>query len=216
MRYLIAALLILPGLASTHAAELLSGLSPAERHALELGKQVVHFEEISGKPWPKISVYQIVLAKPEEVAAVFADYEDAKEFVPNVTRSSIDQRHSAQVADVTYHLAVPLLPDEQYTARNEFCTEAAGYRFDWKILRSLQAKEGTGHLQIQPHSSGALIRYTNLVVPTSGVAGILRGLAIKQTQQTVDAICDHVEKQRTRRPADLQKQVEAFRVSSGN
>ena len=39
-------------------------------------------EDIAGKPWPRIKVYRLINATPEQVAAVFFDYESAKTFVP--------------------------------------------------------------------------------------------------------------------------------------
>jgi len=190
------------------AVDLLKDLCASDRQSIEAGNSCVTHENIKGKPWPRVSVYRIISASPEEVAAVFGDYESAKKFVPNVMSSKINRRLSPNVAVVTYDLHVPLLPDERYTVRNTLEPEAKGFRFEWEVLESLQAKSGEGYFCIQPHPRGSVVRYTNLVVPSSGMAGLLKGVAINQTRDTVEAICKQVEKQRSRNPGRLRNKVQ--------
>jgi len=209
MRYLaVFALALALTAVNASAVDLLKDLCAKDRQAVEKGESCVTFEDIRGKPWPRVSVYRVISASPAEVAAVFGDYEAATEFVPNLKSSRIDRRTAPNIAEVTYDLNVPLLPDERYTARNKLLTEAQGYRFEWILLRSLQAESGEGHFSIQPHPKGSVVRYTNLVVPSSGMAGLLRGVAIDQTQDTLEAISDHVEQSRKRRPTQLSQQVQ--------
>ena len=63
------------------ADSILSELTPAQKVQVQDGSQVVITEDIQGKPWPRIKVYRLINATPEQVTAVFFDYESAKSFV---------------------------------------------------------------------------------------------------------------------------------------
>jgi hypothetical protein len=108
---------------------------------------------------------------------------------------------------------VPILADEAYTARNDLkTTEDGGYRVSWNLVRALQTKDATGHLRIDPHGEGeSIICYTNLVTPSSGMAGILKKIAISRMKKTVEAMVHQVQNQKSKHPYDLARQVAALR-----
>lgn len=188
-------------------------LSSAQVDVLKSGKQVVVTEEIAGKPWPKLKVYQIVEASPEEVAAVFVDYNNAKLYTPNLLKSEIVQKVSGKVKDIDYGVDIPILPDEYYTARNTLSCPAKGvYRVDWKLLRAVQTKDSVGCIRIEPYDKNSLICYQNLVTPGSVMAGLLRNKAIEQMRDAVSALVDRVEKHKKSNPADLERQVQGLRA----
>lgn len=194
------------------AADMLSEL-PAEHQArIRKGEQVLLSEEVEGKPWPRVKIYRTVAATPEEVAAVFCDYEYAKAYVPNVLKSTVSSRPSANTAEIDYGLDVPILPDEFYTTRNTVKrTGPDVYRIDWKLLRAVQTKDSVGSLRAEPFDGKTLICYENLVTPGSSMAGLLKGVAVKQMGQTVEAIAGRVEKQKTTNARHLESEVEALR-----
>lgn len=192
---------------------LLDELNAQDRAAVLSGRQVLLKEPVPGKPWPRVRVYQLVRATPEEVAAVFFDYNNSKEFVPDLLYSKISKKISPCVLEVDYEVDVPILADEAYTARNELqALEGGSYRVTWNLIRALQTKDATGHLRIEPQGAGeAVICYTNLVTPSSGMAGILEKLAIARMEKTVEAMVRQVQNQKTKNPAALARQVEALR-----
>lgn len=195
-------------------AGLLNELAAGHQSQVKKGEQVSLSEVIEGKPWPKMRIYRVVDATPEEVAAVFCNYENAKAYVPNVLSSKISNRVAACTVDIDYGLDVPILPDEFYTTRNTVkLLPPAGYRIDWKLLRAVQTKDSVGSLRIEPFDGKSLICYENLVTPGSSMAGLLKGTAVKQMNQTVDAIARHVENQKKSHAADLQREVEALRTA---
>jgi hypothetical protein len=108
---------------------------------------------------------------------------------------------------------VPILADEAYTARNELrAVHGGGFDVSWILLRALQTKGAEGSLLIEPHGEGSsLIRYTNLVTPSSGMAKILKTLALARMEKTVAAIASRVESQKKNHPRDLARQVAALR-----
>lgn len=202
-----------PGLV---ADSLLSELSSAQKCQVEEGSQVVITENIDGKPWPRVKVYRLVDASPEQVTAVFFDYESASSFVPNVIKSEISNKVSSCTMDVDYGLDVPILPDEFYTVRNSLRSVGGNsYCIDWKLLRSVLTKDSVGSIRVEPWDDKAAICYQNLVTPASNIAALLRGRAIEQMKETTKALAAKVEKEKSANPPGLKRQVAALRAALG-
>lgn len=182
-------------------------LTPAQITNLDRGAQVVITEEVEGRPWPRIRIYQTVKASPEEVIAVFSDYAQAKTFVPDVIKSEVSRTISPCVLEVDYQIDVPMLPDESYTARNSLTSTGDSYKVSWSLVRALQTKASEGSLRVDPDNQGSVICYTNLVTPGSSMAGLLRIPAMERMKSSVAAIVKKVEKQKAESPATLEKQI---------
>ncbi|MEI8294177.1 MAG: SRPBCC family protein [bacterium] len=196
----------------TSTANLLADLSATQQQQVAKGELVEREEEIPDKPWPRLRIYKRIHASPEEVAAVFFDYEQAKTYIPDVLDSKISKKISPAVMEVDYAIDVPILRDEAYTARNEMKALDGGYVASWTLLRALQTKSAEGSLRIEPfEGGGSVIRYANLVTPSSGMAKILRGPALARMQKTVLAIGEKVENQKSNHPAELATQVARLR-----
>ena len=204
---------LIPG--QLHAYSLLDDLTESQKNTVESGGQIVIEKEMPDKPWPRVIVYQRVKATPEEVAAVFLDYENAKSYIPDVLGSTISKSISPKISEVDYWVDVPILPDEHYTARNEISKpENNVYVISWKVIRALQTKDAEGHLRIEALPSGfSVIRYTNLVTPGSSMAKILRTPAIERMKKSVHSIVNHTEKQKSLHPTELAKQVAALQAA---
>ena len=193
-------------------AGLLEDLSRDQQLELEKGDLIVLEQDIPGKPWPRVRIYKRIKATPEEVAAVFFDYDQAKTYIPDVLESKISKRITPCVMEVDYEINVPILRDEAYTARNEMKALGESYQVSWTLLRALQTKAAEGNLLIEPFENGSsVIRYTNLVTPSSGMAKILKGPALFRMQKTVLAIGEKVEKQKSSHPLQLATQVARLR-----
>jgi hypothetical protein len=193
-------------------ANLLDDLNRDQRQELEKGELIVREQDIPGKPWPRVRIYKQISASPEEIAAVFFDYDQAKTYLPDVLKSKISKKVSLSVMEVDYAVDVPILADEAYTARNEMIRLGDSYQVSWTLLRALQTKAAQGNLLIEPLENGtSVIRYTNLVTPSSGMAKLLRGPALSRMQKTVAAIGQKVEEQKSSHAAELAAQVARLR-----
>jgi hypothetical protein len=201
------------GTALPGRCDLLDDLNEAQRRAVLSGAQVMLQEAVAGKPWPRVRVFQFVRATPEEIAAVFFDYENSKTYIPDLLDSRISKTITPLVLEVDYEVSVPILADEAYTARNELqAIQGGGFHVSWILLRALQTKGAEGNLRIEPHGErDSVIRYTNLVTPGSGMAKILKTLALARMQKTVQAIVRKVESQKKNHPRELARQVAALR-----
>ena len=190
------------------ASSLLEDLDAKQVEEVARGGQVVLLQAVEGNPWPKVRVYQKVDATPEDVAAVFFDYKNAKSYVPHVIKSSISRQVSPCSVEVDYGIDVPILPDEYYTVLNTLTTETdGGYLVTWHLVRALQTKSSEGNLKIENWKGGTVIRYTNLVMPGSIMARLLKIIAIEQMKSTVRAIVTRVEKQKSDKPEALKEEI---------
>ncbi|HEY8899680.1 MAG TPA: hypothetical protein VIM61_04655 [Chthoniobacterales bacterium] len=178
-------------------ADLLGDLSASDRAKVKAGEQVMTSETLDGYPWPRVRVYQKVNATPREVVAVFFDYNNACHYIPNCLTSRISKELSPRSFEVDYVIDVPILPDEAYTVRNELKEDGDDKLcVDWTVLRATSIVESRGNLAVEPFGDGSVIRYTNLVKPSSKAAFLLKGMAMSQMKDTVQAIVSQVQKQK--------------------
>jgi hypothetical protein len=196
------------------AESVLSELSVSQKGSMKAGDQVVVIENVEGNAWPRVKIYRSIEADPEQVAAIFFDFEEAKSFVPNVFKSEISNRISPCIMEVDYGLDVPIFPDEFYTVRNSLRSlDENSYRFDWKLLRAVMTKDSVGNFRVEPWEGKSLICYQNMVTPSSNIAVLLRARAIDQMKETTKALAAHIEKEIATNPAGLKRQIATLRAA---
>ncbi len=194
----------------------MSELSAADQKKVQSGGQVMVTDALDGYPWPRVRVYQAVKATPHEVIAVFTDYNRGSEFVPNCLKSKISKEVSPLVTEVDYVIDVPIMADEAYTVRDTISKGGGdSLKVAWKVLKATSILESEGSIYAEPlGADGSVIRYTNLVKPSSAAAPLLKGVAISQMKDTVNAIVQEVEKLKLN-PARLQPEVKRLRTALG-
>ncbi len=197
------------------AGSILSELNASQKNQMKGGEeQVVVIENIDGKAWPRIKIYRFINASPEQVAAVFFDFENAKSFVPNLFKSEVSNRVSSCTMDVDYGLNVPIFPDEFYTVRNSLrALDETSYCFDWQLIRAVLTKDSVGSFRVEPWDDKSLVCYQNLVTPASNIAVLLRGRAIEQMKETTKALAAQIEKEKASNPSGLKRQIAALRAA---
>ncbi|PWU11030.1 MAG: hypothetical protein C5B47_01380 [Verrucomicrobia bacterium] len=190
-------------------------LTPTQLKIVQDGGRVMTTTAIPGRPWPLVHVYQIIAASPEEVAAVFFDYKTAYTYVPHLLQSTISKTIDARTHEVDYRIAIPPLPEERYTVRNSLHPVIDGmYEIDWKLIRASSTRASEGSFRIQAYGKNqSIFCYSNLVVPGTRLAVVLRGLALEQVQKNIDALIHQVAKQKALHPQSLRNQVEVLRAA---
>lgn len=217
VRSLVCFLILMAGaMASLSAQEKMwSALTKQQQEQLILGKQVVIEEEIPGKPWPRFTIYHLVKAKPAEVAAIFWDCELDSKYIPNCLSVSIVSRPTPWINDGEYTLKMPLfLPDEIYVSRNELKKlSAASYEISWKVIKSRYTESCSGALRLEEHDGMTLLRYSNLVVPGSRIAGLLRSTAGSQVIASVQALVRQVDSEVAKESRLLEQELKTLERS---
>jgi hypothetical protein len=169
-------------------------------------------EEISGKPWPRFTIYHLVKGTPADVAAIFWDCELDPKYIPDCLSVRIISRTAPWIHDGEYTLKMPLfLPDEVYVSRNELKRHSAtSYEISWKVLRSRYSESCSGSLRMQEHDGKTLLCYSNLVVPGSRIAGLLRSTAGNQVVSSVQALVRQIALEIETRPQLLEQQLHSL------
>jgi len=207
-------LLLLAGAVASLSAEesMWSALTQQQHAQLLAGKQVVLEEEISGKPWPRFTIYHLVKGTPADVAAIFWDCELDPKYIPDCLSVRIISRLAPWIHDGEYTLKMPLfLPDEVYVSRNELKRHSAtSYEISWKVLRSRYSESCSGSLRMQEHDGKTLLCYSNLVVPGSRIARLLRSTAGNQVVSSVQALVRQIASEIEMRPQLLEQQLHSL------
>jgi hypothetical protein len=190
-------------------------LTPDQQQLLLDGKPVETEENVIESPWPRFRIYSLVKASPQDVASVFWNCELDAAYIPNCISVRILNRPEPSVHEAEYTLKMPFfLPDEVYTSRNSLKKIAPdSYEISWKVLASIYTKFCTGNLRIEQHGEYTLIRYTNLVIPKSRIAGLLRSTAGTQVNESVHALVRQVSSELEKDPALLEHQRQELEKS---
>ncbi|MFI0348248.1 MAG: hypothetical protein ACH346_05715 [Chthoniobacterales bacterium] len=191
-------------------------LSRAQQRRVKQGEQVLVNENIPNDPWPCFHVYRITTATPIQVAAVFWDVAYDANYIPDCLKSIVNGHPALNMVDATYEIRVPFLPNEVSKVRSLVKTvPGGGYKIEWNVLSSKYSKSGRGSVLALPYENGSLISYSNLVVPGSSIAVILRGQAESQVQKTVAAMATQAETEVKKSPEQLTAQIQQLEKALG-
>jgi len=179
-------------------AAMVEELSAADCKKLESGEPVLITVEKPGATWPEVRIYRKVKATPEGVTELFLDYENANSFIDNLKSADVENEPDANTKDVRYTVKLPILFTISYLVRNRYEKTPEGYTVHWKLLESLFAKSAVGKLRVEPHGDTAVICYANHVEPATSLVAGLRGHAIKEASNTVDAIVAEAERRHSK------------------
>lgn len=194
MRKLPILLLTALALTAPSRAAIVDELGASDRAKLESGQSVMTTIEKPGATWPEVRIYRKVKATPEGVTKLFLDYENAGSFIDNLESAVVEKQPDANTKDVRYTVKLPVLFTISYLVRNRYEKTPEGYTVHWNLLESLFAKSAVGKLRVEPHGDLAVICYANHVEPATKLVSGLRGHAMKEASNTVDAIVKEAER----------------------
>ena len=176
-------------------ADLTSGLTASDLAILEEGENVVASHSKPGAIWPEVRIYRKVNASPQEVTALFLDYEHANTFIENLVSAKVEKSPSENIKDVRYTVKLPIIFSISYLARNQYEKTPDGFIVKWHLIEPpLVAKSAVGSLRVEAYKGASIICYTNHVEPATKLIAGLRGHAIKEAVKTVDAIAKEAER----------------------
>lgn len=185
------------------AAEGNEGLTAAERRQLGRDELIVKTCQVDGYPWPQVTVYRWVAASPEEVVAVYTDFDSQAGYLPRLAESRVVERLSRNSFHVSYEYEVTG-PNERYTVLAVVSRSPGGYRVTWDLITARYARRLSGQLRVEAQAAGALIQYSNVVDP--GFFGVRLGSperTISQLRETVHALAAHVVRLRAEQQEKL-------------
>ena len=192
-----------------------AGLTEPEWQRLERGAVVVKTQPMEDYPWPEVTVYRRVAASPEEVMAVYADFEGQAAYLPKLVESRIVKRLSRSSFQVFYEYEVTG-PNELYTVVAEVSRSPRGFRVVWELVTARYARRLSGQMRVEAHGAGTLIEYTNRVDP--GFLGGRLGspeTTARQLRDTAEALASHVDRLRAEQPEKLGALIHALKAMLG-
>lgn len=199
---------------SGFGAGILQGLAPADLKRIEAGEQVLITKAMEGYPWPQAQIFQRTDLSASALMSVFFDYDQAFRYVPNCKISVISKQISPVVAEVDYEVEVPILANECYTAENSLKRlPHGGYAVYWRLIRATNIESSIGSLYVEPYKNGSILRYTSLIKPASKAAVLLRGIAISQMKDTVNAIVSEAETLDSKSPNVVKGKITAMETA---
>lgn len=178
-------------------------LTDAEWSRLARGEILVVTHAVPGYPWPEVTAHLQMAATPDEVMAVYADFEGQASYLPELVTCRIIRRVAANVFEVFYEYAVSG-PNERYTVTIEVGRRASALEATWDLVRARYAKRLSGGLRVEPRGAGALVTYTSRVDP--GTLGVYFGspaIVTRRLEATVTALAARVGRLRADDPERL-------------
>lgn len=170
---------------------MINELDASQQTQLKQGQVVVISTDVPNFVWPKLVLYKIVNATPAQMMALFADYDAAPGYTPNMVSAVVTGTPKPNVKDVRYTVRVPVLGTISYDVQNTFSKN----KVTWNLIQSPLAKSSTGSLRVEPYGNNqTLFSYTNLVEPVTKMAAMLKGQARSEAVATINAISAEAEK----------------------
>lgn len=148
-------------------------------------------------------MYRRVAASPEDVMAVYADFEGQVRYLPELVTSRVVARLAPGTFQVFYEYEVSG-PNERYTVTVAVARVAKGLEATWDLLSARYARRLSGAIRVEPLGAGALITYSSRVDP--GPLGVHLGSPAsvsRRLRDTVEALTSEVERLRAREPETL-------------
>ena len=191
-------------------------LTESEARRLAAHELVVKDGDAPGFPWPETTVYRRVRASPEEVMAVYVDFDNQSRYLPDLVECRTVRRLGPNRFHVYYEYEVPG-PNERYTVEVTIARTEAGFWTTWELIEAPYARRLSGEVRAEPLGTESLVVYVNRVDP--GVLGAVLGSPAsvsRRLQATVQALAARVERLKTDEPEALSGLVRKLGLIGGD
>lgn len=171
---------------------------------------ILETQEVSGASWPKITAYLLIDAPALNSMALFAAYDDQKNYVPNVIVSKPIKERGPLSVDIQYELNLPWpIPNSKYTHGHliEKKEDEQIYQIKWWMIESTSASDVQGSATFFKHEQKTVMKYISLVTPTSSFASLLEKTMLKDVEQTLREIRKYIEENHQQKSEKNQKYV---------
>lgn len=188
-------------------------LNPSEQERVEKGELVLQTSDSPHFVWPVVEVFGLIQnVRPIESLAIYADYLNQKNYVPQMIKSQVEEELSPLSILVSYSMKMPWpVPNTHYKTINTmtFDRQHKAYQLEWKQTESNQTKSSDGFIIFYPHPNqrDTLFLYQNFIVPDSALAKWFKEKFLSDTLQTLKVILDHIKETKKSSPQEMQDKV---------
>jgi len=203
---LLLTLAILMSASSSFSLGLPAECSQAELAKLANKEFVIHSKDIPGCPWPEITIFGIIDAAPVEAAALFSNYQEQKNYIPDLIKSHPVKKISENETIVDFEMRTPWpLANSKYSTGNVFSkSDKNEYEIRWYLVESDSLIDSKGTVQFTPYGKKTLLRYRSFIYPDSKLASIFSSKAKSGIAKTVQAIVAYIEETKRQCPEKIQ------------
>jgi hypothetical protein len=196
-------------------------LSPGELNRIEQGELVYKEENVEGSVWPERKIYTVIPVEPVEAAAVFADYEYQKEYIPDMVEAKVIRQDSPTEIVVSYIVEMPWpVVNEEFTNSHTIKTYREdggdGYLIAWEQLDGSSAENSHGSARFEPYDKGkCIMEYTSFIQPKSALAGLgfIEKKGKENLKNSVNALIDEIIEVRRNKTNLLLEQLQRLHAA---
>ena len=187
-------------------------LDQTEMERLTNKELIVHSKEISKCPWPEITVFTIIDVPPVDAAALFSNYQEQKEYIPDLIKSEPAKRIAENEVIVDFEMNLPWpLSTSKYSTGNVFQKlDGNEYEISWYLVESDSLIDSKGTVRFIPYGEKTLLKYQSLIHPDSKLAFLFCSRAKSGITKTVQAIVSYLEGTKNRDPEKIQRLINAL------
>ncbi len=194
------------GFSMTPSAE----LDQSELAKLTNKELIIHSRGIPKCPWPEITVFTLIDVSPVDAAALFSNYQDQKEYIPDLIKSEPMRKiaENEVIVDFEMHLPWPL-SNSKYSTGNVFSRlDDNEYEIAWYLVESDSLIDSKGAVRFIPYGKRTLLKYQSFIHPDSTFACLFSSKAQGGVAKTVQAVVTYIEGTKKKDPGKLQKLID--------
>lgn len=166
----------------------------AELEKLKKGELLKQVIELPNEVWPKVIITALIPYTPKQNLTVMSDYEAQKNYIPDMKKSKIVKKISANATNVYFVLGMPWpVPDSKYTTTNVIEQNGDKYRLYWYLVKANQMKATKGSMDFIPFEGKTLFIYTTHITPDSSFAKMFKDKVESDVEKTVKVIIKHLD-----------------------
>ena len=173
---------------------------------------IIHSREIPECPWPEFTVFALIDVSPAEAAALFANYQDQKRYIPDLVKSDPVKKIAANETIVRFEMRLPWpLANSKYSTGNVLNRlDDNEYEIIWYLVESNCLTDSRGAVQFRPYGKKTILKYQSLIHPDSRLATVFASKAKNGITKTVQAIVTYLEEPKRKDPHKTQQLVDAL------
>lgn len=168
-------------------------VTPAEIEKMKKGEEITKVEELKGEVFPRVTLINIIPHTPKENMKVFADFENHKNFIPNLLKSKI-VKVEGNATDVAFEMDMPIVKNTKYVTRHFVTYEGNDAILNWDLVKSDQLKKTKGTIMFEEFEGKTLFTYVTHMTPESSFAWTVKSRVVPDTKETMKAVRKYLSK----------------------
>lgn len=183
-------------------------LSHKEKQEVFAKKLLMKTSKREEAVWPDIDIFASIDASPLEAIAIFLALDIQKQYIPGILISTPIRHISPTEVYTKYLLDLPWpIPNSEYIHGSDFKKTNKGYRASWYLVKSDTSNSLNGYANFFTLGKRTLLHYHTFISPKSSFAKFLKGMMVKDTKKSLQAIVNFINLSKKQKSKILEKYV---------